>query len=227
MEARRRSSIEFVTAHEVAHQWWHGVVGSDSRRHPFQDECLAQYSAMLYIAERYGAERARREADQQVAAGYHMMRLMGREDAPVDRPASAFGDMLTYGGVVYGKGPFMYPALREELGDRAFFAALRGYVHENRFGTAPPRSLFHRMARGRHAQAVRAIVQRWLDEAHGDDDLGQPDLAGMLGQSGGGNGEATQMLRQLLGGGGQGGEGGDTGELMRGLMQMLQEGGGL
>lgn len=221
MEARRLASLDFVTAHEVAHQWWHGLVGSDSRRDPFQDECLAQYSAMLYVAERYGEERARREADQQVAAGYHMMRLMGREDAAVARPAAAFGDMLTYGGLVYGKGPFMYPALRALLGDRAFFAALRDYVREHRFRTAPPRALFDGMARGTHADAVRAIERRWLDEAHGDEDLGQPDLGRMLGASGGGgNDAATQMLQQLLG---QGAQGGDSGELMRGLMQMLGE----
>ncbi len=222
MEARRHASLELVTAHEVAHQWWHGIVGSDSRRHPFQDECLAQYSAVLYVEERYGAERARREADQQVAAGYHMMRLMGREDTPVDRPASAFADMLTYGGVVYGKGPFMYRALRATLGDRAFFRALQGYVREHRFRIAAPRALFDRMARGAHADAVRALERRWLEETHGDDDLGPPDLGRMLGQSGGDGDAMNQMLRQLMGGR----EGGDGGELMRGLMQMLQESGG-
>ncbi len=241
MEARRESSLEFVTAHEVAHQWWHGIVGSDSRRHPFQDECLAQYSAMLYVADRYGAERARHDADQQVAAGYHMMRMMGREDAAVDRPASAFADTLTYGGVVYGKGPYVYPALRATLGDRAFFAALRDYVQSNRFRTAAPRALFDRMARGRHAAAVRAIEHRWLEETHGDDDLGQPDLAQMTGGAGGGagNADAMRQLQGMLGGQGGdneaamrmlqgllGGQGGGDEESMRQLQEMLGGQGG-
>ena len=37
--------LEFVVAHEVAHQWWHGLVGSDSRDHPYVDEALAQLVA--------------------------------------------------------------------------------------------------------------------------------------------------------------------------------------
>src|SRR5690606_8901506 len=107
LEAHRLSSLEVVTAHEVAHQWWHGLVGSDSRRHPFQDECLAQYSAMLYLEDRYGRERGEREAARHVSASYHMMRMMGRPDAAVDRPVSAFGDSLSYAGLVYGKGPYL------------------------------------------------------------------------------------------------------------------------
>lgn len=180
-DERRRSALEMVAAHEVAHQWWHGIVGSDSRRHPFQDETLAQYGALLYFEERYGAERARREAERQVASGYHMMRLMGQPDARVDQPVSAFTDALSYGGIVYGKGPFLYPALRSLLGDRAFFGALRDHVRAHRFRLAPPRALFERMARGRHAAAVRRLVRRWLEETRGDEDLGQPDLGRMLG----------------------------------------------
>lgn len=222
MEAHRRSALELVTAHEVAHQWWHGLVGSDSRRHPFQDECLAQWSALLYLRERYGAERAQQEADRQVAASYHMMRLMGREDGAVDRPVAAFGDSLSYAGLVYGKGPFVYRALRTQLGDRAFFAAVEGYVREHRFRTAPPRALFDRMATGRHAGAVRAIERRWLDEAHGDDDLGQPDVGRILG-GGARTPELNDLFRRILGGnvGDQGGSGLPSPEIMRGLLESL------
>lgn len=233
LEARRESMLEFVTAHEVGHQWWHGIVGSDSRDHPFQDECLAQYSAMLYMRERYGARRADRETEQQVTAGYHMMRLMGGADAAVDQPVSSFASSLSYGGVVYGKGPHLYPALRRLLGDRAFFGALRGYVSDYRFRVAPPRALFDRMARGRRAPRVRALVTRWLEEAHGDDDLGPPDIGRMLGNAGGSGGAndpqmraMMDMVRQLMGGqSGSGGQGGEA-ALLRGLLDMLGGQGG-
>jgi aminopeptidase N len=221
LDERRRAMLEVVTAHEVAHQWWHGLVGSDSRRHPFQDECLAQWSALLYLEERYGRERARREGEQQVAASYHMMRLLGRPDAAVDQPASAFADSVSYGGIVYGKGPYLYPALRAELGDRAFFAALRDYVSAHRFRMAPPRALYERMARGSHTDAVNALVRRWLEEAHGDDDLGQPDLGRMMGMGNAApNDPAMQLLQQLLGQMGSGGEE----EALRRMMQLLEQG---
>lgn len=211
--------IEFTTAHEVAHQWWHGIVGSDSREHPFQDEALAQYSAMLYVQDRYGDARAQRETRDQVTAGYHMMRLMGRADAAADQPVASFADTMSYGGVVYGKAPHLYPALRQAIGDRAFFAALRGYVSDHRFRVAPPRALYARMARGPRGARVNALVTRWLDETHGDDDLGQPDLGQMLGGAGGASDPQSQallrQLQQVLGSSGGGGAG------LEGLLQQM------
>lgn len=217
LTARRGPMLEFVTAHEVAHQFWHGIIGSDSRNHPFVDEGLAQYSALLYVEEAHGADRARTEGEQQVAASYHMMRMMGRPDGAVDRSVSTFTDPLSYAGLVYGKGPYLYVALRQRLGDRAFFGALRQHAEAHRFGMAAPRALFDRMARGRHAREVRRLERRWLEETHGDDDLGPPDVGRMLG--GQANDPAMRAVLDMLGGqGGQGGQGApDLGELMRAL----------
>ncbi len=203
----RESMLEFVVAHEVAHQWWHGLVGSDARRHPFVDESLAQFSSIQYVRDRYGEERARREARRQVAANYHTMRLSGQADGAVDRPVAAFGSELAYAGLVYGKGAFAYEKVRETIGDEAFFRHVRAYVDAHRFGEAPPRALFDRFASGRNEQSVRGLERRWLDEAHGDEDLGPPDLVGMLGEwmpdRGLDNlgGVMEQLLRGLSGGG--------------------------
>jgi hypothetical protein len=164
--------LEFVTAHEVAHQWWYGLVGSDAREHPWVDESLAQWSAMHWMLNRYGAERAQLEADRQVAINYRMMRMIGLPDAAVARPASAFTPPITYAGLVYGKGPFLYEAIRTELGDEAFFRGLRAYVQQWSFRMAPSRGPIASLATGRHAARVRALARRWLDARHGDEDLG-------------------------------------------------------
>jgi len=225
MESRRQSMLEFVTAHEVGHQWWHAIVGSDSRAHPFEDEGLAQYSAMLYMRERYGAARASAETEQQVTAGYHMMRLMGHADAPVDQPVSAFADPITYGGIIYGKGPHLYAELRQLLGDAAFFRAIRAYVSAHRFGEAPPRSLVRSMARGPRAARVRALTARWLEETHGDEDLGQPDLGHMLGGAGG-DPQLQVLQRELMRAlGGAGGSGPDA-EALQEMLRSLSGGAG-
>jgi hypothetical protein len=183
---------EFCVAHEVAHQWWHGLVGSDSRQHPFVDESLAQYSAMLYFEDRYGAAKARAAADMNVKAGYESMRLMGEADGAVDRPVSATSTM-GYAGLVYGKGPYYYAAVRKALGDARFFRALRRYAADYAFGFAGPDDFTTIAAAeaGREGPTVRKLAQRWLHEAHGDEDLGKPDAAkllrGMPGGLGGGS----------------------------------------
>lgn len=227
----REAMIEFVTVHEVAHQWWHGLVGSDSRLHPFVDESLAQFSSVQYMRDRYGDDRAELESRRQVASNYHMMRMQGVEDGAVDRPVADFGHPMAYAGLVYGKGAFAYREVQKEIGDAAFFRAVQRYVRENRFRVAPPRALFDRFATGRHRSAVRRIERRWLDGRHGDDDLGQANtgilmadwLGGGLGGGGGGQGMGgvlDQVFRALGAGGGTGGlnlGGIDLNQLLQGL----------
>jgi hypothetical protein len=198
------SMIEFVVAHEVAHQYWHGLVGSDSREHPFMDEALAQYSALVYLEDRYGKERAERDGSLNVAANYQMMRLLGQADAPVDRPVDAFGSSIAYAGLVYGKGPYFFAALRRTLGDPAFFGALEAYVQKYGFRVAPSAALSDAFVPG--DPRVTALATHWLRETHGDEDLGQADLAKMLGSLVGPD-VAKQLgpLIQSLGGGSGGG----------------------
>jgi len=38
-------SQEQLVAHEVSHQWWYGLVGSDPFRYPWLDEGLAEHSS--------------------------------------------------------------------------------------------------------------------------------------------------------------------------------------
>ncbi|MBI5515374.1 MAG: M1 family metallopeptidase [Deltaproteobacteria bacterium] len=196
--------LEFVTAHEVAHQYWHALVGSDSRAHPFVDESLAQWSAMLYLEERYGAERARRDGDMNVRMNYQFMRTLGQDDGAVDRPTAAFATPMAYAGLVYGKGPYLYPALRAAAGDAVFFRALRRYTDTWRFRTAPPTGFTDALATEHPAgaQQYRALARRWLQEAHGDEDLGQLDLGALLGGQvpglGPGSGVDPQQLQDMM-----------------------------
>jgi hypothetical protein len=194
-----RSMGEFVTAHEVAHQWWHALVGSDSRWHPFVDESLAQYSTVLYLEDRYGAAKAEEAMRRQLRTGYAMMRLIGEPDAPVDRPVTAFASSLAYGGLVYGKGGYLYRTWRSIVGDQSFFDGLREYVAQNRFRVAGPEALMTILARGPHAGEVKAAANRFLVEKHGDEDLGPPDLGKILSDVMGTDVSAhAPMLEQLL-----------------------------
>lgn len=193
LDALQSRMLEFVTAHEVAHQYWHGLVGSDSRRHPFVDESLAQYSAMLYLQDRYGTDRMVRDSNQQVRGNYHTMRAMRIADGAVHRPVDAFRSPIEYAGLVYGKGPYMYPALRQALGDDAFFRGVQAYVENYRFRSAPGRGLVETLARGAQASRVNRIARRWLVERHGDEDLGMPDLTAMMEEAMGGAAGDPQM----------------------------------
>jgi hypothetical protein len=181
---------------------------------------------MLYVEDRYGVARAKREGDMNARMAYEMMRMLGHADGAVDAPAGNQSQMV-YGGLVYGKGPYYLVALRKALGDGPFFAGLQAYVKQYYLGFAPPHALADAMtaaATGKSAQ-IASLSHRWLEESHGDEDLGKADMASLLsmatgGQAQGGGlagmGDLGKMLQGLGSGGGAG-----SPDMMKMLQQMM------
>ncbi|HEX7587107.1 MAG TPA: M1 family metallopeptidase, partial [Anaerolineae bacterium] len=54
-DPREADYFEFAAVHEVAHQWWYGMVGDDQVNQPWVDESLAQYSSLIDFEDLRGA----------------------------------------------------------------------------------------------------------------------------------------------------------------------------
>ena len=181
------SLLETTIAHEVAHQWWAIGVGSDSQKHPFVDESLTNWSAMLYYEDRYGKEKAKQMSDLNLNTSFSMGAMLGGGDKPANLPTAAYTNNLQYGAVIYGKGALYYQKLRELVGDAAFFSALREYYAQFGDKLAGPgdlKAIVIQKAPAKRA-AINALYTRWIDEAHGQEDikggmLGGMDLGGLL-----------------------------------------------
>lgn len=131
--------LPVTVAHEVAHQWWYGVVGNDVLLFPWQDEALTSYSSFLYL-ETFAPGLYRG------VLGFYRQRvgdyLESNDDEPIAQPLSAFRNRgEAYGAIVYSKGALFFDALREEIGDEAFFSALQAYYEQNQYTLAPPDAL--------------------------------------------------------------------------------------
>lgn len=191
------SLVEFALAHELAHQWFPGLVGSDPIAAPVADEALAQAVALLAVEWLDGAAAARAIDGMQVSGSYRLWRALGGTDAAADRPTSSFPDELTYAALVYGKAPGLHARQRALVGDAAFLADLRGYVDAHRWGWADATSFTAFLAE-RHpaqAQALRQLQRRWWSEAHGDEDLGGADAAALPGVPS--EAELQKLLREI------------------------------
>jgi hypothetical protein len=125
--------LAFTTAHEVAHQWWFSVVGSDPYRAPWLDESITNWSSAFYVDEIMGAEAGAVARDLFMRLPY--LDVLARGDQPLNKPVDEYGPQQ-YGAIVYGKGALMYDVLREELGDETFWAFLRRYYEDHRWGRA-------------------------------------------------------------------------------------------
>jgi ABC-2 type transport system permease protein len=112
----------FVTAHELAHQWWaHQVVGGNGQGSTLFSEGLAEYSALTVMEKRYGQEAAqkflRRELD-----GY----LRGRGNEQKKEVPALYVENQPY--IHYQKGSLVFYALRDYIGEAAMNQALRAFI---------------------------------------------------------------------------------------------------
>lgn len=179
-------SLEWTTAHTVAHQWWGAAVGNDPSRAPVLDEGLANWSALLYFKETHTEERTTIALDDQLRGVYKIYRTFGGEDMAADRVARGYRNSFQYAAIVSSKGALMFAALRQLIGDEKFFVALRSYYNANKFEIAEMddlRGAFIAEAPLNQRRAVARTFNRWLSGKHGDEDIAPPDpkLAAALG----------------------------------------------
>lgn len=118
-----------VIAHEVAHQWFHALVGNGSLSSPVVDESLAQYLSMLFWRDAFGDEAAGRYAEAAFLRRYEQARAEGPLDGRPAQPLRAF-EPSSYGPLVYGRAPLAWVAAEDALGVAAVETFLADLVAE-------------------------------------------------------------------------------------------------
>jgi hypothetical protein len=134
-----QQEFEWVIAHEVAHQWWYGVVGDDQLNTPWMDESLAQYSTYLYFQNQYGSTVANRLKDNLFVQPYNEAKSAGN-DMPIGLSVAAYKNTGEYVDIVYDKGPLYFDTLAGVIGQDVMIKVLQQYYASNRYGVATPNS---------------------------------------------------------------------------------------
>ncbi len=146
---RAATALHVLTAHEVAHQWWYGGVGTDQVREPWLDESLASYSEILYY-ERYHPD----------LAGWRLGVFEARHTpGALDLPITTFGSTTSYVRAIYSRGAVFLDSLREAMGDEAFFALLADFYGAHRGGSASGAD-FIALARERSPENIEGLLNR-------------------------------------------------------------------
>ncbi len=148
-------NTRYVTAHEVGHQWWYGVVGNDIYNEPWIDEAFAQWSGVL--VEEYWGGRAAGERVYQA----QVVRLAQRTSLPCGLSVYQYGSWNTYYAAVYGRGAQFLNTLRREIGDEAFFAALKQYYTDNTYGIGTTAEVREAMERA-SGRDLGSMFRQWV-----------------------------------------------------------------
>ena len=121
----------YVTAHEVAHQWWaHQVISGDVQGATMLSESMAQYSALMVMKHEYGADKMKRFLRYELDRYLHGRGAARRAEMPLVRVENQ-----TY--VHYAKGSLAMYALQDYIGEDAVDAALAKLLAKHRFQPPP------------------------------------------------------------------------------------------
>jgi hypothetical protein len=133
---------DVVVPHEVAHEWFYGLVGNDQGNHPWLDESFASYGEAL--VDEASADRFVGLVDS---------------DGEVGRPMSYWDRHRDdYGRVVYAKGAGALLTARAATGAAAFDALLRCFIRENAHRVATPEDVRRAFAPSpRAVEILRAV----------------------------------------------------------------------
>ena len=118
-----RSNLVTIGVHEVAHEWWFGLVGSDQAMEPWLDEALAIYSEAMFYKYIYP-----NSYDWWWNFRVNYFGPSGYVDMNIYEAASFRG----YVNAVYLNGANFMEALNYRMGDDAFYQFLQDYC--SRYG---------------------------------------------------------------------------------------------
>jgi aminopeptidase N len=123
--------VYYVTAHEVAHQWWaHQVIGANMQGATVMSESLAQYTAQQVMAHHYGPAQMRRFLKYELD-NYLSSRGGERvEELPLLRVENQ-----PY--IHYRKGSLVFYRLADEIGEERVNRALARYLEDKGFQQPP------------------------------------------------------------------------------------------
>jgi aminopeptidase N len=155
---RGRSMTDDVVAHETAHQWFGDAVTERDWPHLWLSEGFATYFAALW------ARAARGDSAFRIQMSAVRDLVLADTSAVPKRPVIDTIEtnlLALLNRNSYQKGGFVLHMLRAQVGERAFFDAVRGYYAKHRHSTAVTDDLRAEMERASR-QKLEWFFDQWL-----------------------------------------------------------------
>ena len=150
------SFLEVVVTHEVGHQWFYNMVGNETQQQPWLDESLAQFVTCQYYQDKYGAQ-AEKSCENEMQANWDSIK---DQKIPIGKAVSAYTGS-EYVAIVYGRGPFFFLALRQQIGQVNFDSLMHDYARTFAWDIATTDS-FKKLAEQHCNCNLTALFQEWV-----------------------------------------------------------------
>ena len=149
--------LEVVIVHEVGHNWFYGILGSNERDNGWMDEGLNTLNEMRYMETKYPNNKylySTLGMTEKSKAKFHLEDFSHHDEGDIayrffasnglDQPIcthSADFTQTNYGIVMYQKTGLVFTMLKSYLGDKLFDSIFHGYFNQWKFKHPQPEDL--------------------------------------------------------------------------------------
>ena len=147
-----RSNLVAIGVHEIAHQWWYGLVGNDPAMEPWLDEAMSVYSEAIFYKFIYP-----NSYDWWWNFRVNWFGPSGYVDTNIYEPPT----FRAYVNAAYLNGANFLEALNYRMGDDAFFQFLQDYT--SRYGRGRATSYdFFAIARQHTTEDISDLINAYF-----------------------------------------------------------------
>jgi len=167
--------LDLIIAHEVGHNWFYGILGSNERDYPWLDEGINSYYEARYVKQRYPASDASLNASvsgfnlnfdnldmDQLAWLFSARR--GKDVALWNTPSHDY-DNETYGTLVYKKTALEMNYLAAYLGQEEFDQRMQAYFSRWKFKHPSPDDFRNSLEKGSGDRNISWFFEQQLQTA--------------------------------------------------------------
>ena len=143
-------SMEINTFHEVAHQWFYGLVGNDENQEPWLDEGFAEFAAGLCL-----------EAAGNTDYPYWELKAIAANSVKEENVNVSSDEATIYQWVIYDRGAMFLKTLMDTVGQEKFLSILSDYCQNYMYGIATTEDFLEILYAGTDAD-ISDIVAEYI-----------------------------------------------------------------
>ena len=137
-DVTERNELDRVIVHEIAHQWWYGLVGNNQTCTAWIDEGLAEYSTLVFYDENPSYKIDRMSLIGNARSNYAayvkiVNSINGEVDPEMNRDLNSFQSGYEYVFMTYVRGMLLFADLEMVVGKTNVKRALKSFATDRMF----------------------------------------------------------------------------------------------
>lgn len=153
--------------HEIAHQWWYGLVGNDEYTYGWLDEGLTEYSTLLFYEDNPSYNVDTKEMIENTNNSYLLFiqvykDVFGNVNTTMTRKVNEYNTEPEYVYIAYVKGMLLMNDIRETVGRENFVKGLKIYKESYSGKNVTPENFVQCIEKASR-QTLQSFVQSYID----------------------------------------------------------------